>query len=384
TTLQTDEVKNVPCGTSGGVVIYFDRVEVVNFLSAPSDQIDEYLKRTLQEDLTVMAPGLFVQAVRVTKPKIPDAIRRNYEAVEAEKTKLLIANQRQKVIEREAETERRKAVIEAEKQAEISAIEWRAKLAAQEHERQISAIADQAQLARSKSLADAEHYRAMREAEASRLRLTPAYLELAKFQALAQNAKIYFTGAYRPADAVEFDKLQWFDRGSLTALSMTSKTILLFDVDGTLTKPRNVISERMLNYLLELASRVPVAVVSGSDYAKVEAQLGGPCGYLSKLELPFKRGTFIEFRKGLINVCPVGRSCSQEERDEFAKYDEEHQIRQKFVDDMRLHFGSMELQFAIGGQISIDVFPRGWDKRYCLQFLKDYDEIHFFGDKTSE
>ncbi len=31
-TLQTDEVKNVPCGTSGGVMIYFDRVEVVNIL----------------------------------------------------------------------------------------------------------------------------------------------------------------------------------------------------------------------------------------------------------------------------------------------------------------------------------------------------------------
>lgn len=27
-TLQTDEVKNVPCGTSGGVMIYFDRIEV--------------------------------------------------------------------------------------------------------------------------------------------------------------------------------------------------------------------------------------------------------------------------------------------------------------------------------------------------------------------
>ena len=32
TTLQTDEVKNVPCGTSGGVMIYFDRIEVVNLL----------------------------------------------------------------------------------------------------------------------------------------------------------------------------------------------------------------------------------------------------------------------------------------------------------------------------------------------------------------
>lgn len=35
-TLQTDEVKNVPCGTSGGVMIYFDRIEVVNILDASS------------------------------------------------------------------------------------------------------------------------------------------------------------------------------------------------------------------------------------------------------------------------------------------------------------------------------------------------------------
>ena len=42
-----------------------------------------------------------------------------------------------------------------------------------------------------------------------------------------------------------------------------------------------------------------------------------------------------------------------------------------------------ELSFSIGGQISIDVFPKGWDKTYCLQFVKDsYDRILFFGDKT--
>jgi phosphomannomutase len=37
-----------------------------------------------------------------------------------------------------------------------------------------------------------------------------------------------------------------------------------------------------------------------------------------------------------------------------------------------------------GGQISFDVFPKGWDKTYCLQHLeKDkFEEIHFFGDKT--
>lgn len=58
-----------------------------------------------------MAPGLYVQAVRVTKPKIPETIRMSYEQMEAEKTKLLIAIQHQKVVEKEAETERKRAVI---------------------------------------------------------------------------------------------------------------------------------------------------------------------------------------------------------------------------------------------------------------------------------
>lgn len=46
-----------------------------------SDQIDENLKTALQTDLTLMAPGLFVTSVRVTKPKIPESIRQNYEAM---------------------------------------------------------------------------------------------------------------------------------------------------------------------------------------------------------------------------------------------------------------------------------------------------------------
>ena len=45
--------------------------------------------------------------------------------------------------------------------------------------------------------------------------------------------------------------------------------------------------------------------------------------YMAGLELPAKRGTFVEFRTGLINLCPVGRSCSYEERLEFVKFDQE-------------------------------------------------------------
>lgn len=43
--------------------------------------------------------------------------------------------------------------------------------------------------------------------------------------------------------------------------------------------------------------------------------------YLSEIDIPIKRGTFIEFRNGMINISPIGRNCSQEERDEFEKYD---------------------------------------------------------------
>jgi len=43
----------------------------------------------------------------------------------------------------------------------------------------------------------------------------------------------------------------------------------------------------------------------------------------------------------------------------------------------------LNLVYSIGGQISFDVFPQGWDKTYCLRFLEEhFDHIHFFGDKT--
>lgn len=50
-------------------------------------------------------------------------------------------------------------------------------------------------------------------------------------------------------------------------------------------------------------------------------------------------------------------------------------------------------RFSIGGQISFDVFPTGWDKTYCLRHLEaeakkpggiTYSTIHFFGDKAYE
>ena len=51
---------------------------------------------------------------------------------------------------------------------------------------------------------------------------------------------------------------------------------------------------------------------------------------------------------------------------------------------LQSEFSDYKLQYSIGGQISIDVFPIGWDKRYCLQHLssRKFDKVYFFGDKT--
>lgn len=43
-------------------------------------------------------------------------------------------------------------------------------------------------------------------------------------------------------------------------------------------------------------------------------------GYICKIKLPKKRGTFVEFRNGMINVSPIGRNASVEERNEFEAY----------------------------------------------------------------
>ncbi|XP_050538308.1 uncharacterized protein LOC126903845 [Daktulosphaira vitifoliae] len=207
-------------------------------------------------------------------------------------------------------------------------------------------------------------------------------------------------------------------------------TICLFDVDGTITDPRQPINPSVRSYLLNDLKKVSsVGLVSGSDISKINEQIGGlefisqfdyvfaenglvafkngvefkkkniinylgeeklqsfinfVLGYLSKIELPFKRGNFVEFRTGMINISPVGRSCSNTERVEFEKYDKVHNIRKKFIETLNNELPDIGLIYAIGGQISFDCFPVGWDKRFCLRYLEEEfnGKIHFFGDKT--
>ncbi|XP_045214571.1 phosphomannomutase 1-like isoform X2 [Mercenaria mercenaria] len=211
----------------------------------------------------------------------------------------------------------------------------------------------------------------------------------------------------------------------------SKKMIFMFDVDTTLTPHRKRVESDMEQFLQKLRSKVKVALVGGSDLHKIAEQMGGDdvidkfdyvfaenglvafkdgkqigqenlqkhmgddilqkvinfcLHYMSQLTLPVKRGTFVEFRSSMLNICPVGRSCSQAERDEFSAYDQEHKIREKFKAALEKEFGNAGLQFAIGGQISLDIFPVGWNKTFCLQFLEkdSFETMHFFGDKTAK
>jgi len=202
--------------------------------------------------------------------------------------------------------------------------------------------------------------------------------------------------------------------------------LALFDVDGTLTKPRNEITEEMRQTITNLRKKVTVGVLGGSDLAKIKEQLGATTItdydyvfsenglvfykdgtlqaiksikdelgeeklkklinfiliYIANLDIPKKRGTFIEFRNGMLNVSPIGRNCNQQERDEYEVYDKQNGIRVKLVEDLKREFHDLPLTYSIGGQISIDIFPTGWDKTFCLQYLDSFPEIYFFGDKT--
>ncbi|XP_050238942.1 uncharacterized protein LOC126688327 [Mercurialis annua] len=233
-TLQTDQVKDIPCGTKGGVMINFEKIEVVNrlrkdhvydtllnygvdydntwiydkihheinqFCSSHSlqqvyidvfDQIDEKMKDALQVDCTRYAPGIEIISVRVTKPKIPESIRRNFEQMEEERTKVLIAIERQKVVEKEAETTKKMAISEAEKNANVSKILMEQKLMEKDSSRRQQEIENQMYMAQEKSLADAAFYRVLKEAEANKLKLTSEFLELKFIEAIANNTKIFF------------------------------------------------------------------------------------------------------------------------------------------------------------------------------------------------
>lgn len=50
----------------------------------------------------------------------------------------------------------------------------------------------------------------------------------------------------------------------------------------------------------------------------------------------------------MINVSPVGRNASTQERNDYEKYDKQHQIRAKFVEALKENCGDFGLTYVVG------------------------------------
>jgi phosphomannomutase len=197
----------------------------------------------------------------------------------------------------------------------------------------------------------------------------------------------------------------------------------LFDVDGTLTPSRRPMDEGFLWFfykwvLFQQSIGNKVFFVTGSDKDKTIEQVGEnlwlkidgsyqSCGnqlYVSgnlikqsnwmmdaNLHLDVidlirdsiwygKSSNNIEERVGMVNISTVGRRASTELRKQYYEWDKENKERESIVS--KLSYMYRDLEFSIGGDISIDIYPKGKDKSQVLHDMKEKNI--FFGDRCSK
>ena len=212
-------------------------------------------------------------------------------------------------------------------------------------------------------------------------------------------------------------------------------------MDGTLTEPRQAFDKRFISILSKLASLTEIGIVSGSDYNYIREQMSPlfrsevryklhilPCNgtkhytppkqndkfhelvfeenmkdkisvnefnELMKLlverqyhfshVLPYLSGHFIDYRGSMINWCPIGRNAEPSERKAFVDLDTSLSLRQKERETLlkTKKFLDLNLTVKIGGDTSFDIYPKGWDKTFCLTHFPEY-ESWFVGDKCNK
>lgn len=192
----------------------------------------------------------------------------------------------------------------------------------------------------------------------------------------------------------------------------------IFDVDGTLTASRSKIDPAFEAWFIEWQKKHDTYLVTGSDYPKTLEQLGDEiinnakmvfncCGNevrvgklithqsdwqpphalidaldeeLTNSQFPVKTGRHIEIRTGLVNFSIVGRNATREQREQYIKWDNDTTERIDIA--LRLERRFDDIDFMLGGETGLDIYPTGKDKRQVLDFIKNDGPNIFFGDKT--
>lgn len=222
-----------------------------------------------------------------------------------------------------------------------------------------------------------------------------------------------------------------------------NNTIVMFDMDGTLTEPREVFNSNELDQSLYSLTNlgVHIGIVTGSDLSYLKHQMCEfldrspsrykthllPCNgtkYLKpptfpnqnhslihdvsmidelgkyKYRLLIKQiieqqsiisnhaiplsGHFIDYRGSMVNWCPIGRNATPEQRREFVNLDNELNLRTRGLEAIRKILTELELsesvEIKLGGDTSFDVYPSGWDKTYSLRHFENWN-VWFVGDR---
>jgi phosphomannomutase len=203
--------------------------------------------------------------------------------------------------------------------------------------------------------------------------------------------------------------------------------IYIFDIDGTLTPPRQPIADDFAEFFFKFCKNNIVYICTGSDWPKVKEQIpesilrlvygtftcsgnafwGGrkrygkeslnhrtdfnpPDNLIEDLKafvdnsaFPIKMGRHIDIRTGMLNFSIAGRNCTLKQRGVYIEWDKKHQERKEIVEILDKKY--KDLSFNIGGQISIDIYPDGLDKSRSVRLIRSWHKkdviIHFFGDK---
>ena len=198
------------------------------------------------------------------------------------------------------------------------------------------------------------------------------------------------------------------------------KNVYAFDVDGTLTEPRQHIHPDFECFFREFVETHSVYLVTGSGYSKISKQLPNsitdqcrgvftcsgaefwqgvkvvyrkthtfPDRMIALIEhfidtspYPERSGTHIEPRPGMLNVSVVGRDATLKQRKEYHEWDNQRLERKAFVTFLLKEFPQYEA--SIGGEISIDIVPNGWTKAVAKKEIEKRERdctITFFGNR---
>jgi phosphomannomutase len=204
--------------------------------------------------------------------------------------------------------------------------------------------------------------------------------------------------------------------------SPPEERVYLFDMDGTLTPSRSVMEEDFAKWFSGFIKENRTYIVTGSDIGKIKEQI--PADIFNKIEVifasmgnemyrfgeiverhdftpppalikileKFRRDTkypgklypnYIEKRCGMINFCVVGRDCPTEARAEYGKWDAVN--HERLANQKYLAPKFKELDFVIGGAISMDIVPKGLGKEQVAARVREMHPkalIIFAGDST--